>query len=157
MYLGYALGKTNENEEDYFVAGRSLPWYAIGLSVGVTMISANSFIGGPGWGYGSGIMAAMVNISVPLSILFVTYTVLPVLYDANVTTIYEYINVRLGTKSRILNVIIWLCQSLIFMGGFVYTPALVLSEITGLSFKAWVPIIVVFAIIYTAVGGIKAV
>lgn len=157
MYLGYALGKTNENEEDYFVAGRSLPWYAIGLSVGVTMISANSFIGGPGWGYNDGILAAMVNITVPLSILFVTYTVLPVLYDANVTTIYEYINVRLGTKSRILNVVIWLCQSLIFMGGFVYTPALVLSEITGLSFKAWVPIIVIFAIIYTAVGGIKAV
>lgn len=157
MYLGYVLGKSNENADDYFVAGRSLPWYAIGLSVGVTMISANSFIGGPGWGYNDGILAAMVNITVPLSILFITYTVLPVIYNANVTTVYEYINLRLGGKSRILNVVIWLCQSLIFMGGFVYTPSLVLSKITGLTFEQWVPIIVIFAIIYTAVGGIKAV
>jgi len=157
MYLGYALGKSNENEEDYFVAGRSLPWYAIGLSVGVTMISANSFIGGPGWGYYDGILAAMVNITVPLSILFITYTVLPVLYNAKVTTVYEYVNVRLGGKSRMLNVIIWLCQSMIFMGGFVYTPSLVLSQLTPISFEMWVPLIVIFAIIYTAMGGIKAV
>jgi SSS family transporter len=157
MYLGYALGKSNESEEDYFVAGRSLPWYAIGLSVGVTMISANSFIGGPGWGYYDGILAAMVNITVPISILFITYTVLPVLYNAKVTTVYEYINKRLGGKSRILNVVIWLCQSMIFMGGFVYTPSLVLSQLTPISFEMWVPIIVIFAIIYTAMGGIKAV
>lgn len=157
MYLGYALGKSNKNSEDYFVAGRSLPWYGIGLSVGVTMISANSFIGGPGWGCKDGIIAAMVNITVPLAILFVTYTILPVLYNSNVTTIYEYINLRLGSKSRLLNVIIWLCQSLILMGGFVYTPALVLSKITNLTFGQWVPIIVIFAIIYTAIGGIKAV
>jgi SSS family transporter len=157
LYLGYALGKTNESEEDYFIASRSLPWYAIGLSVGVTMISANSFIGGPGWGYTGGMMAAMMNITVPLSILFVTYTILPVLYNARVTTIYEYVNLRLGTKSRILNVIIWLCSSLVLMGGFVYTPALVLSTITDIGFNVWVPIIVILAIVYTAIGGIKAV
>jgi|SRR6056297_412875 len=157
MYMGYALGKSNETEDDYFLAGKTLPWYAIGLSVGVTMISANSFIGGPGWGYTGGIMAAMVNITVPLSILFVTYTSLPVFYNAGVTTVYEYVNVRLGPKSRLLSVVIWLAQSLILMGGFVYTPALVLSKLTPIAFNMWVPIIVILAIIYTAIGGIKAV
>lgn len=157
LFIGFFVGKSNKNEEDYFVGGRSLPWYAIGLSVGVTMISANSFIGGPGWGYYDGIMAAMVNIIVPISILFVAYTVVPILYNAKVTTIYEYINVRLGKKSRILNVLIWLAQSLVLMGGFVYTPALVLGELTIITFQQWVPIIVVFAIVYTAAGGIKAV
>jgi len=157
MYLGFVLGKSNKNEEDYFVAGRSLPWYAIGLSVGVTMISANSFIGGPGWGYYDGVLAAMVNITVPISILFITYTILPVLYNSRVTTVYEYVSLRLGEKSRMLNVLIWLCQSMIFMGGFVYTPSLVLSQLTPISFEVWVPLIVVFAIIYTAMGGIKAV
>lgn len=157
QYIGYVVGKTNKTEDDYFTAGRTMPWFAIGLSVGVTMISANTFIGGPGWGFKDGIIAAMVNITVPLSILFVTYTVVPVLYNSKVTTVYEYINVRLGDKSRLLNVGIWLCSSLILMGGFIFTPSLVLSKITNISFEAWVPIIVIFSIIYTVIGGIKAV
>lgn len=155
--IGFLVGRSNKDAEDYFVGGRSMPWYAIGLSVGVTMISANAFIGGPGWGYESGMAAAMMNITVPLAILFVLYTIVPVLYHANVTTIYEYINTRLGPKTRLLNVVIWLCSSLMFVGGFVYTPSLVLSEITGIAFEIWVPVIVIFAILYTAVGGIKAV
>ena len=157
MAIGFWVGRENEDSEDYFIGGRSMPWYAIGLSVGVTMISANSFIGGPGWGYEAGLVAAMVNISVPLAILFVIYTAVPVFYSLRVTTVYEYINQRLGAKTRFLNVIIWLCSSLMLVGGFVYTPSLVLSEITGLSFEVWVPTIVIFAIVYTAIGGIKAV
>ncbi len=155
--FGAFLGKENETDEDYFAGGRSMPWYALGLSVGLTMISANSFIGGPGWAYTDGLIAAMVNISVPLTIVFCTYTILPVIYNARVTTVYEYVYMRLGTKSRILNVIAWLAQSIVFIGGFVYTPSLVLDAITGIPQDIWVPIIVVLTILLTVAGGLKAV
>lgn len=157
LLLGSLVGRKNSTGEDYFSGGRSMPWYAIGLSVGLTMISANSFIGGPGWAYFDGIVAAMVNITVPLSIFFVTYTILPVIYNAKVTTVYEYTYLRFGTRTRILNVLAWLAQSLIFVGGFVYTPSLVLAAITGIGMNVWIPIIVILAIIYTVAGGIKAV
>ncbi len=154
---GHLIGRSNKSNDDYFAGGRSMPWYALGLSVGLTMISANSFIGGPGWAYDIGFVAAMVNITIPITILFITYTILPVIYNAKVTTVYEYVNLRLGSLSRVLMVISWLAQSIVFIGGFVYTPALVLSAITGISQTIWVPIIVVVAILLTIIGGIKAV
>ena len=157
LVLGMVVGKDNSSGEEYFSGGRSMPWYAIGLSVGLTMISANTFIGGPGWGYFDGIMGAMVNITVPLAIFFITYTILPIVYHHRVVTVYEYVYKRFGTKTRMLNVVAWLIQSLIFVGGFVYTPALVVEAITGVSMKIWVPLIVLLAVIYTVAGGIKAV
>ena len=54
LVLGFIMGKTNKTQEDYFVAKRSLPWLPIGLSIAATMISCNSFVGGPGWGKGHG-------------------------------------------------------------------------------------------------------
>ena len=158
MFLGSFIGKKNKkgSGEEYLSGGRSMPWYAIGLSVGLTMISANTFIGGPGWAYNDGIIAAMVNIAVPLSIFFITYTILPIVYNAKVVTVYEYVNLRFGTKTRILNVVAWLIQSLIFVGGFVYTPSLVLEAITGVSMKIWVPLLIIMTTFYAVAGGIKA-
>lgn len=159
LFIGGFVGtkKKTSTSNEYFNGGKSMPWWAIGLSVGMTMISANSFIGGPGWGFQDGLIAAMVNISIPLSIVFCTYLVLPVIYDANVTTVYEYVNMRMGTMTRILNVVFWLIKSLILVGGFVYTPALVLAVVSGISTDIWIPVIVVISIVYTIAGGIKAV
>lgn len=157
LIIGTVVGKSNSDGEEYFSGGRSMPWYAIGLSVGLTMISANTFIGGPGWGYFDGIIGAMVNISVPVSIFFITYTILPIIYHHRMVTVYEYTYLRFGSMTRLLNVVAWLIQSLIFVGGFVYTPSLVLQAITGISLKIWVPIIILLAVIYTIAGGIKAV
>ena len=91
LIIGSVVGKSNSSGEEYFSGGRSMPWYAIGLSVGLTMISANTFIGGPGWGYFDGIVGAMVNITVPLAIFFITYTILPIVYHHRVVTVYEYV------------------------------------------------------------------
>lgn len=134
MFLGSFIGKKNKKgsgEMSIYPVDAACHGMHTDLSVGLTMISANTFIGGPGWAYNDGIVAAMVNISVPLSIFFITYTILPIVYSTKVVTVYEYVNLRFGTKTRILNVIAWLIQSLIFVGGFVYTPSLVLEAITG--------------------------
>lgn len=155
--MGFFLGRDNHNQEDYFLAGRSMPWLPIGLSVAATMISCNSFIGGPGWGYESGLLPFMQNVGVPLSLFIgVTYFI-PMLYDLKLTSVYQYIELRLGKKTRMLTVIAFLANSLIQVSSMVFVPALVIQKFTGISINIIIPIVVIVAVIYTLLGGIKAV
>ena len=65
--IGFFVGRSNKTQEDYFLAGRSMPWLPVALSVAATMISANSFIGGPGWAYTDGLEPFMQHNTVPAS------------------------------------------------------------------------------------------
>ncbi len=155
--IGYWLGKDNESQEDYFLAGRSMPWLPVGLSVAATMISANGFVGGPGWAYASGLGPFMVNITVPLAIVVALYTTIPVFYNLKLTSVYEYAEKRLGVISRTLTVAGFLINSLIQVSSMVYIPALIINKFTNFDIEISVILIVIVAIIYTLLGGIKAV
>lgn len=157
LVIGYRVGKTNENMEDYLLANRSMPWIPVALSVAATMISANGFIGGPGWAYNAGLSPYMVNIGVPLAIAIAMMTSIPVFYRLRLTSIYEYMELRLGIWSRMLTVIGFLANSIIQVSSMVFIPALVLQVFTGWDMRLIVPIIVVTSIIYTLSGGIGAV
>lgn len=157
LLMGYFVGKDNKNQEDYFLAGRSMSWFPVGLSVAATMISCNAFIGAPGWGYENGLLPFMQNIAVPLSI-FISMTIFtPMLYKLKLTSIYEYIELRLGSKTRLITVLAFIANSLIQVSSMVFVPALVLNRFTGISIYIIIPIIVLIAILYTLIGGIKAV
>lgn len=157
LLIGAITGKSNKSEDDYFQGGRSLPWYAVSISVGMTMLSAGAFISNPGWTYTEGMLAGMSNITLPLCIVFCTCTILPILYHSKVTTTGQFVNMRFGVRTRMVTLVLWLLNSFVLIGGFVYTPSLVLQSITGVSLNVWVPLIMVLAIIYTISGGIKAV
>lgn len=157
LVIGYVSGKDNETQEDYLLAGRSMPWLPISLSITATMISANALIGGPGWAYTSGMKPFMVNITVPLAVFFAVYVTAPVIYHLRVTSIYEYMEFRLGGFTRNLTVAQFFINSLIQVSSMVFIPSLILQTITGWSIVVIVPIIVLISIIYTLLGGIKAV
>jgi len=157
ILIGYRLGKKNETQEDYFLAGRSMPWLPVGLSVAATMVSANGFVGGPGWAYASGIGPFMVNITVPLAIMAALYTFVPVFYNLKLTSVYEYSEKRLGIMTRTLTVLGFLMNSLIQVSSMVYIPALIINKFTDFDIRISVIIIVLIAIVYTLLGGIKAV
>lgn len=157
IVIGYFSGKGNKTQEDYLLAGRDMPWFPIALSVSATMISANAFVGGPGWAYGAGIAPFMVNITVPLAVFFAVYVTTPVIYHLKVTSVYEYMEYRLGGYSRNLTVAQFFINSLIQVSSMVFIPALILQKITGWQLNFIVPIIVIVAIIYTLLGGIRAV
>ncbi len=157
IYMGYRLSKGNETQEDYFVGGRKIAVLPIALSVAATTMSANSFIGGPGWSYSLGMMAFMNQFSVPLVLAIVLTVFIPFLYNLKVTSVYEYIEMRFGGISRLLVVIGYSLTSLILVGGFLYIPSLIIQNFTGWSLALVVPIVVVIAILYTMLGGIKAV
>lgn len=155
--IGYWVGKSNENENDYLLAGRSMPWIPIALSVSATMISANAFIGAPGWAYTDGMAPFMVNITVPFAVFVAVFATTPVFYQLKVTSVYEYMEYRLGNITRNLTVAQFFINSLIQASSMVFIPSLILQRITGWPLKVIVPIIVIFTIAYTIMGGIKAV
>ena len=155
--VGYWVGKDNKNEGDFLLAGRSMPWIPIALSVSATMISANSFIGAPGWAYTAGMAPFMVNITVPFAVFVSLYATTPVFYQLKVTSVYQYMELRLGGLTRSLTVAQFFINSLIQVSSMVFIPSLILQTLTGWPLKFIVPIIVIFTIVYTIMGGIKAV
>lgn len=157
LVLGFLMGKSNKTQEDYFVAKRSLPWLPIGLSIAATMISCNSFVGGPGWGYSNGLLPFMQNITVPLALFISTTIFVPMLYDLKLTSVYEYIELRLGQKTRMVAVLGFILNSLIQVSSMVFIPSLVLQRFMGIHINVIIPVIVVIAVVYTMAGGIKAV
>ncbi len=157
MVMGFVLGRENKTSEDYFLAGRSMSWFPVALSVAATMISANSFIGGPGWAYTDGIEPFMQNITVPLACFFAVTITVPVFYHLRVSSVYEYMELRLGSWSRNLAVAQFFINSLIQVSSMVFVPALIIQTITGWELHIVVPVIVLCAITYTITGGIKAV
>ncbi|WP_408008285.1 sodium:solute symporter family transporter [Pseudalkalibacillus sp. A8] len=157
IIMGYYLSKGNKTQDDYFVGGRSVATLPIALSIAATTVSANGFIGGPGWAYGSGLMAFMLNFSIPIVLLLTLSIFLPFFYNLKVTSIYEYIEMRLGGKSRLLVVIGFIVSNVIQVGSFLFIPSLVIQTFTGWSLTTVVPIVVTVAILYTLLGGIKAV
>lgn len=157
LLIGYFSGKDNKDQADYFLASRSMPWVPIALSVAATMISANSFIGGPGWAYNEGMYPFMINITVPLAIFVALNITVPIMYNLRITSVYEYMGLRLGSYSRMLTIIQFMINSLIQVSSMVYIPVLILHTITGISIYILTPVVVGVSIIYTLIGGIKAV
>ncbi|HJB56563.1 MAG TPA: sodium/solute symporter [Candidatus Flavonifractor intestinipullorum] len=157
LVIGFVVGKDNASQEDYFLAGRSMPWLPVALSVAATMISANSFIGGSGWAYTEGLMPFMQNITVPLACFLAVFIAVPVFYHLRVSSVYEYMELRMGKFTRLLTVAQFFINSLIQVSSMVYIPALIIQTITGWSLNVIVPLTVLCAIIYTVAGGIKAV
>ena len=157
VVMGYFLGRGNKTQEDYFIGGRSVATLPIALSIAATTVSANGFIGGPGWAYGSGMMAFMLNFSIPIVLILTLSIFLPFFYNLKVTSIYEYIEMRLGGRSRLLVVLGFIASNVIQVGSFLFIPSLVIQTFTGWSLTTVVPIVVIVAIVYTLLGGIKAV
>ena len=157
LAVGYFSGKKNKDTEDYFLAGRSMPWIPIALSIAATMISANGFIGGPGWAYTAGMYPFMVNIAVPLAIFVAMYVTTPVLYFLKVSSVYEYMELRLGMKSRALTIAQFYVNSLIQVSSMVFITVLIVQSMTGWRMEVLVPIVVFISIAYTIMGGIRAV
>ena len=157
MAIGFFVGKKNETQEDYFLAGRSMPWLPVALSVAATMISANGFVGGPGYGYTDGLQPFMQNAMVPMACFIAITVTVPVFYHLRVSSVYEYMELRLGKVSRMLTVAQFFINSLIQVSSMVFVPALIIRTLTGWSMNVVVPIIVLCAIVYTIAGGIRAV
>lgn len=157
VILGLKLGKSNASTDDYFLAGRSMPFFPIGLSVIATMVSAASFISGPGGSYIEGFRYFMINFNLPLVLFISVGFFLPFLYNLKVTSCYEYIGKRFNSIVRILCAVSFLMTSIILVSTMIYGPALILHSLTGWNMKYIITVAIAIVVFYTLFGGIRAV
>lgn len=155
--LGIFVGNKTNNTSDFFSGGKSFKWWAIGLSVMATQISAITFIGAPGWAYEDGLKPLVLNLNIPIVMWYLGGTFIPFFYNLGIVSIYEYIENRFGKTMRVFLVITYILKMLLVIGSIVYIPSLLLSRITGMSITITILLIVVVSIFYTALGGIQTV
>ncbi len=157
LILGYVLGKRISSAEDFYLGKKTTPWWAIGISVIATYVSALTFLGAPAWSYKEGLSVIAIHLNYPLVIFVVATIFLPFFYNSGVASIYEYIEKRFGKKARATISIIWMTSQILSTGAILYATSLVLGFITGMDVVQAIIIVTIVALIYTAMGGITAV
>ena len=157
LILGYYLSKRIKTAEDFYLGKKSTPWWAIGISVVATYVSALSFLGAPAWSYTDGLSVIAIHLNYPLVIFLVITLFLPFFYNSGVASIYEYQERRFGPKARALISTIWLVSQTLTSAAILYATSLVLEFITGIDVVYAILIVTVIALVYTAMGGITAV
>jgi SSS family transporter len=154
---GIRRSKGTNEIDGYFLANRSLPWWAVGLSVMATQLSAVTMIGTTGQGATDGMRFVQFYFGLPLAMVILGVTLVPFLHRARVYTAYEYLERRFDTKTRMLTAFLFLVSRAMSCGTIIAAPAVVFSAIFGWNLWWCVALIGVPAIIYTMIGGVQAV
>ncbi|MGH9313793.1 MAG: sodium:solute symporter [Vicinamibacterales bacterium] len=143
--------------ESYFLANRSLPWWAVGLSVMATQLSAITLVGTTGQGYADGLRFIQFYFGLPLAMIILSVTVVPFFYRARVYTAYEYLERRFDVKTRTLTSLLFLISRGLSCATIVAAPAVVLSVMLGWDITLTTLAIAGPAVVYTILGGVQAV
>src|SRR4051812_20711116 len=133
-----------------------MPWYAMGLSILATQASAITFISTTGQGFVDGMRFAQFYFGLPIAMVILCATAVPIFHRAKVYTAYEYLEHRFDSKTRALVASIFLVQRGLAAGLGLYAPAVALSAVLGWSDRLITVAIGALVILYTAKGGIKA-
>ncbi len=141
----------------YLLAGKSMPWYAMALSIMATQASAITFISTTGQAYVDGMRFVQFYFGLPLAMIVISITAVPIFHRAGVFTAYEYLEKRFDTKTRLLVSIIFLLQRGLAVGVSLSAPAIVLTVIFGWPDQITTGIMGVIIVAYTVLGGIKAI
>jgi SSS family transporter len=157
--LGYFF-KENKNAKDYFLGGQDMGWFPLSLSTMATQLSAISFISAPafvGLAQNGGMKWLTFEFAVPLAMIGIMLIIIPPLYRANIVSIYEYVENRFSTSTRITLSIVFQISRSLATGVMVYTIAMILQAVLQISFHWTIIIISVITLIYSYQGGMKAV
>jgi len=149
---------TNTSEvEGYFLANRSLPWWAVGLSVMATQLSAITLVGATGQGYADGMRFVQFYFGLPIAMVILSVTLVPFFYRARVFTAYEYLEQRFDLKTRTLASVLFLISRGLSCGAIIAAPAVILSIVLGWNLTLTILAIGLPTVLYTMVGGVQAV
>ena len=157
VWDGIKRTKLERTTESYFLANRSLPWWAVGLSVMATQLSAITLVGTTGQGYNDGLRFIQFYYGLPIAMMLVAAFAVPFYFKARVFTAYEYLERRFDPKTRALTSLLFLFSRAMACGAIVAAPAVVLSVILGWEITTTTLVILVPAIVYTMLGGVQAV
>jgi Na+/proline symporter len=153
---GLYRGRGSNTVNKYLLAGKTMPWYAMGLSIMATQATAITFISTTGQGYVDGMRFVQFYFGLPVAMAILCATAVPIFHRAKVYTAYEYLEQRFDSKTRALVGLIFLIQRGLAAGIGLYAPAVALSAVLGWSDRLITVMIGALVILYTATGGIKA-
>ncbi len=154
---GLRLSKASTGLEGYLLAGRSLPWWAVGLSVMATQLSAITMIGTTGQGYADGMRLLQQYFALPIAMIVLSVTLVPFFHNARVYTAYEYLERRFDAKTRTMTAALFLVSRAMATGVVISAPAVVLSVVLGLSVTSTCLLLALPTALYTMFGGVQAV
>ena len=157
VWDGLRLTKRSHELEGYFLASRSLPWWAVGLSVMATQLSAITMIGTTGQGYADGMRFLQFYYALPLAMIVLSVTLVPFFHRARVYTAYEYLEQRFDAKTRAFTSLLFLLSRSMSLGVVISAPAVVLAVVMGISITNTVLLIALPTAVYTMFGGVQAV
>ncbi len=156
IYGSISTRKTN-SIRSYILSNKSTRWKTVTLSIMATQASAITFISTPGQAYTDGMGFVQFYLGLPLAMIILSITAVPIFHRLNVYTAYEYLETRFDLKNRLLGSILFLTQRGLAAGFTIFAPALVLSVILGWNINFTVIITGILVIIYTTIGGTNAV
>jgi Na+/proline symporter len=154
---GLRRSKGTDKVDGYLLANRSLPWWAVGLSVMATQMSAVTIVGTTGLAYSTGLRFIQNYFPLPLAMVILSLTVVPFFTRARVYTAYEYLERRFDVRVRSLASFLFLIGRAASLGVTLAAPSVVMSVILGWSLPVTVLVICIPMIAYTTIGGVQAV
>jgi Na+/proline symporter len=158
-FVAYGVwrGRGERDLTEFLLAGRRMRWPLVALSVMATQASAITFLSTPGQGYTDGLRFVQFYFGLPLAMVVLCITAIPLYHRLRVFTAYEFLEKRFDAKTRSLAAGLFLMQRGLAAGLTIYAPALVLSVILGWDVRWTCALLGGLAVVYTTSGGSKAV
>jgi Na+/proline symporter len=157
VLYGIWKGRRQQRLAQYLLADRQLQWYTIALSVMATQASAITFLSTPGQAYTDGMRFVQFYLGLPVAMVILSITAVPIFHNLRVFTAYEYLETRFGVGMRTLTAMLFLVQRGLGTAITLYAPALIVSLVLGWNIQLTTIAIGVLVILYTTTGGTKAV
>ncbi len=157
--ISYAIGKKQKNQEDYYIAGKTLKYWQVGSSLVANQVSAISLVGVPAFiaiKRGGGLKWLQYEFAVPLSMVVIILVLIPVYRKKLKISIYEYLEQRFGSFSRSLLSFVFLISRSLASGVALLATSYVTSVALNLDIKITIILIAFVSLLYTSIGGIKA-
>lgn len=155
--IGLIASRGVVSAADFQLGSRDLPWWALGVSVVATYVSALSFLGAPAWAYGDGMAALAIHMNYPLVVFVVVTVLLPFFFNSGAPSIYAYLENRFGVTTRAVLALIFMFSQVITSASIVVAASVVTTFITGIDVHLSILIITALVLGYTMVGGLEAV
>lgn len=157
VWIGFVMAGRENTTDDFFLGGRRVPWWAAGLSIFGTQLSAITFMAIPAKVYATDWVYILGNMCIVLVAPLVVFFYLPFFRRLNVTTAYEYLEKRFNLPVRLFGSASFILFQVGRMGIVLFLPAIALSAVTGISITTCILLMGVLATLYTVMGGIEAV
>jgi SSS family solute:Na+ symporter len=157
VWDGIRLSRNTGKLEGYFLASKSLPWWAVGLSVMATQLSAITMTSSTGQGYADGMGLLQQYYALPIAMIIISVTFVPFFRHANIYTAYEYLESRFDARVRSATALLFLFSRGMATGAVISAPAVVLSIVMGLDITSTCLLMGIPTAIYTMYGGVQAV